>query len=78
MVKAFSHRSIIFVVLALTLTSACSKKESMQAPGTVVKSSFGLLPDSTEVHLFTLKNHSGITMKVTNYGGIITSLMVPD
>jgi aldose 1-epimerase len=50
----------------------------LQAPGTVTKSIFGKLPDATEATLFTLVNRSGITMKVTNYGGIITSLSVPD
>ena len=50
----------------------------MQQPGTIVKTEFGVMPDSTKVSLYTLVNHSGITMKVTNYGGIITSLMVPD
>ena len=78
MKKGFLFQSIIFVLGVLTITSACTKKETMQAPGTVVKSSFGILPDSTEVNLYTLVNHSGITMKVTNYGGIITSLVVPD
>jgi len=78
MKKGFLFQSIIFVLGVLTITSACTKKETMQAPGTVVKSSFGILPDSTEVNLYTLVNKSGITMKVTNYGGIITSLSVPD
>lgn len=62
----------------LFISQACTNKESTQAPGTIVKSEFGILPDSTKVSLYTLVNHSGITMKVTNYGGIITSLMVPD
>lgn len=41
-------------------------------------SSFGSLPDGTELVLYTLTNVSGMEMKVTNYGGIITSLKVPD
>ena len=50
----------------------------MQASGTVTKTSFGVMPDLTKVDLYTLVNHSGITMKVTTYGGIITELLVPD
>lgn len=39
---------------------------------------FGTLPDGTAVELFTLRNSSGMEVKVTNYGGIITELKVPD
>lgn len=39
---------------------------------------FGVLPDGTEVFSYTLKNINGLEMKVINYGGIITSLSVPD
>ncbi len=34
--------------------------------------------DSEKVLLFTLHNSNGISAKITNYGGIITSLTVPD
>ena len=78
MKKGFLFQSIIFVLGVLIITPACTKIETMQAPGTVTKTSFGVMPDSTKVDIYTLVNHSGITMKVTNYGGIITSLMVPD
>jgi aldose 1-epimerase len=44
----------------------------------VEQSSFGQLPDGTKVSLFTMTNSRGVVMKVMNYGGIITSLLVPD
>ncbi|TRX46396.1 galactose mutarotase [Fulvivirga sp. M361] len=44
----------------------------------IENSSFGSLPDGTLLNLYTLTNASGIEMKVTDYGGIITSLKVPD
>lgn len=34
--------------------------------------------DFDQVQLYTLKNSSGMTVKVTNYGAIITSILVPD
>ena len=34
--------------------------------------------DGVEVELYTLENANGVTAKITNYGGIITSLVVPD
>ena len=34
--------------------------------------------DFDSIRLFTLENHHGMTVKVTNYGAIITSILVPD
>lgn len=39
---------------------------------------FGHAPDGTEVRLFTLRNAHGVRATITNYGGILTSLLVPD
>ena len=39
---------------------------------------FGNLPDGREVLLFTLKNDNGLTVKMTSYGAIITSIEMPD
>ena len=56
-------------------TTTENKKESDMK---VEKSDFGTLGDSTAVSLFTLSNDNGMQVSITNYGGIITSLMVPD
>lgn len=39
---------------------------------------FGFLPDKREAILFTLENKNGVKIKITNYGGTIISLEVPD
>ena len=39
---------------------------------------FGKTPGGVEVRLYTLKNSHGIRATITNYGGIVTSLVVPD
>lgn len=44
---------------------------------TIEKEVFGNA-DGKEVFLYTLKNKNGMTVKITNYGGIVTSLLVPD
>ena len=44
----------------------------------VQRSSFGTTKDGQEVELFTLTNDSGAIAKVTNFGGILTELWVPD
>lgn len=40
--------------------------------------SFGKTTDGTEVQLYTLTNAHGLKATITNYGGIVTSLLVPD
>lgn len=44
----------------------------------VTEKTFGALPDGTAVRLFTLSNRHGLTVKITEYGGIITELWAPD
>src|SRR5207237_2890607 len=39
---------------------------------------FGVTPDSNEVQLFSLTNAQGTEVRITNYGGIITGIRVPD
>ncbi len=38
----------------------------------------GIEQEPYGVHLYTLTNRNGLEVKITNYGGIITSLRVPD
>ena len=40
--------------------------------------SFGKTIEGTEVQLFTLSNAQGVKATITNYGGTLTSLLVPD
>jgi aldose 1-epimerase len=39
---------------------------------------FGTLPNGTAVNLYTLTNRNGLIVKITNFGGRITELHVPD
>lgn len=39
---------------------------------------FGQTPDGTGVSIYTLKNNNGVQVDITNYGGIIVRLLVPD
>lgn len=42
------------------------------------KDIFGYTREGNEVHIFSLRNKNGIVAKIINYGGIVTSLSVPD
>lgn len=47
-------------------------------PAGIQRAPFGTLPGGEAVEIFTLTNANGIELKAIGYGGIITSLKVPD
>ena len=44
----------------------------------ITKRSFGKTEDGTEVFLFKLENAQGVSTEITNFGGIVVSIFVPD
>ena len=46
--------------------------------GTIDSDVFGTLADGREVTVFTLTNKAGVEARITNYGGTVLSLKVPD
>jgi len=44
----------------------------------IEKQAFGKTPDGKDVDLYTLTNANGLKTQITNYGGIVTTLYVPD
>jgi aldose 1-epimerase len=44
----------------------------------LAKKVYGKMPDGAQVDEYTLTNGNGMTIKVINYGGIVTELHVPD
>jgi aldose 1-epimerase len=71
----------LITVTTLTILAAClSGCETMNntPKGSIAKKDFGTTPDGQAVELFTLTNSHGMTATIMNYGGIVTSLKVPD
>src|SRR2546430_11310856 len=71
------------VMKVLWLTLICSAlilvlNLSASGQAKTTKESFGKTSDGQNVDIYTLKNRRGAEAKITNYGGIITSLKVPD
>lgn len=61
------------------MTTSCTSEKSGESPkGGIQKSVFGTLPDGRSADLYTLTNESGMTARITNYGGILVSLSAPD
>jgi len=44
----------------------------------IIKERFGKTPDGARVDLYTLTNEQGVKIRITNYGGIIVSIICPD
>lgn len=70
-------RSYNLLLLALLFALFSCKQQGVVAPS-VEKKPFGILADGTETYVYTLKNSNGISVSVTNYGGRITSIIMPD
>src|SRR6476646_2457364 len=67
--RSFSFLLFV-VVLLLGILSTNAQKIS--------KESFGKTADGESVDLFTLTNRNGMEARITNYGGIVTTLTAPD
>jgi aldose 1-epimerase len=64
-----------FLIPALILAAGAAP---MSAATKSTQSEFGKMPDGTAIQIFTLTNQDGVQAKITNYGGIVVSLTVPD
>jgi aldose 1-epimerase len=69
----------IAAIFAATITSCTNQKsgDHMEKKKGITKAAFGQV-DGKDVSLFTLTNSKGNVVKITNYGGIVTSWIVPD
>ncbi|MFJ3652205.1 aldose epimerase family protein [Streptomyces nigra] len=74
-----SRRTVIAGAAAAGLTAATLGSAHATGSGAAapVRSLFGVLPDGTKVHSWSLAN-GGTRMKVLSYGGVVQSLEVPD
>nr|WP_315131125.1 aldose epimerase family protein [uncultured Flavobacterium sp.] len=63
-------------LLTTLVTLGQAEKKTNSKP--LEKSSFEKVIDGKQVRLYTLKNFSGMSAEITNYGGKVVSLWVPD
>ena len=70
--------TLFILILPLYLLGGCAETETSNNDMQITEERFGQLTDGRYVELYTLKNEGGIEAKITNYGGIIVSLMTPD
>jgi aldose 1-epimerase len=71
------------MMMALIVASGChnsieqDQNEAIAAVMKIRKELFGVI-NGRNVFVYTLENQNGMKVRITNYGGIITSLIVPD
>jgi len=71
--------TFLFTALIGFALISCNKTNKEQAmTSTISKEIFGKLPDGQTADLYTLTNAKGMTVNITNYGGIITKLTAED
>ena len=69
------------LLASLTLCYGCSSSststEQPMAPQ-ITSATFGTTPDGETATLYTLTNANGMEARITNFGGVVVSLKVPD
>ncbi len=72
-------RMLLFAIFsgALLMTTLAPIGATPQ-PGSTTKKSFGKTPGGQAVDLYVLTNKTGAEVSITNYGGAVVSLKVPD
>ena len=69
------------LILGLFLLMACTNKTQLEESETLSglkKSNFETEVKGKQTHLYVLKNATGMEVCISNYGGRILSIMVPD
>lgn len=71
-------KKLLYGMLALTLIfQGCQKKEEKTASG-LLRSNFQTVIEGDSTDLYVLKNAAGMEVCITNFGGRIVSVLVPD
>ncbi|MCD6200562.1 MAG: galactose mutarotase [Bacteroidales bacterium] len=74
-------KKVVFLLLIVPLMFSCHRKSGQKSQATITagisKTKFDTMLQGKKVSLYTLRNHNGMEVNITNYGGRIVSLMAP-
>ncbi len=65
-------------IALLTLGAALTAPGFAGSPVTITQQPFGKMPDGKEAMIYSLKNQQGAMVDITNYGGTVVRIIVPD
>ena len=68
--------TIMLIGVLLAVFTSCKKSNKNYIP--IMSENFQMTHEGKPVDLFTLKNNQGMMVQITNYGGKIVSIIVPD
>jgi len=72
------RRETIIVMLVVSIATIFVSGLQAEAKSKMQKQSFGKTEDGQPVSLYILTNKNGVEAAITNYGGTVVSLIVPD
>jgi aldose 1-epimerase len=67
-----------FILVPGLLALTGFRLQAQSGKASTTRSEFGKLPDGHTIDRYTLKNRNGMEVQVLTYGGIVTSIRVPD
>jgi len=70
--------AVLFAGVCILFLVGCASSAGHTRMGEISRHPFGTTTDGTPVDLYTLKNSQGAEAKISNYGGIVVSIKVPD
>src|SRR3990172_2377285 len=76
--KRLTNLLIAVVVIALAFALIAPAATTAQGGGTITSQFYGTTTDGIDVFEYTLTNARGMEVKIITFGGIITSVTVPD
>jgi aldose 1-epimerase len=71
------HYGLVGLGLSLAMISSCNQGREETQASAITINEFGMI-DNANVLQYTIQNEKGMVVKVLNYGGTITDLVVPD
>jgi aldose 1-epimerase len=73
-----SYLLVMVTMVAVVVLGLAVRAEQGSTKRGVARAPYGRMPDGRAVELFTLTNAKGMEVRAITYGGIITSIRVPD
>ena len=73
------NKNYILIIISFFFLGNCNNDNKMRKNKvSITKSLYGITKDNKKVNLYSFKTENGMQVDIINYGGIITSLKVPD
>ena len=71
---------VMMLIASLIFINSCKNKPAKTAEKEegIKTELFGVMPDGDSIYQYTLTSAAGITVKIINYGGIVTEILAPD